>query len=50
MESEYVTDVEVRDAVGIYFICSESEMRLLCVQVNVCGDGYVYIAVDLLTQ
>lgn len=46
MESEYIADVEVRNAISVYLICSESKMCLLHVQVNVYSDGCVHIAID----
>lgn len=50
MESEYIVDVKVRNAIDIYLICGESKMHLLCIQVDVGSDGYVYIAIDPLAR
>lgn len=48
MKSEYVANVEVRNAFGVDLIRDEGEVHLLRVQVNVCGDGHVYVSVDFL--
>lgn len=48
VKSERFANVEVCNAVGIHLVRGKGEMRLLCVQVDVCGDGCVCFAVDSL--
>lgn len=46
MESEYIVNIKICNAVSINFVNSESKVCLLRVQVNICGDGCVCITID----
>lgn len=41
VESEHIADVKICNIISVNLVCGESEMHLLCVQVDICGDGYV---------
>lgn len=46
MELEHIAYVKICDAVGINLIGGKSEVCLLCVQVDIYGNGYICFAVD----
>lgn len=50
MKSEYIANVEIRDAVSVNLISGESRVRLLRVEVDIRGNGCVCFAVDSLAR